>query len=82
MELRALEARGRFVLCKYLDPTTLKPADNKMKLTLEDDEGRLTEYFILPLKTPKRALLLTAEKEEKMRKVWNEAAKREEPLWL
>lgn len=81
IELRALEARGRFVLCKYLDPATLKLADQKLKLSLLDDEGSLREYFIIPTKAQNRSLLIHSQKPEKERKVWNPETRMEEDLW-
>ncbi len=81
LEIRALEARGKFVLCKYLDPTTLKLADRKLKLSLLDDEGNLREYFIIPTKDQNRSLLIHSQKPEKERKLWNPKTKREEELW-
>ncbi|MEM5802253.1 MAG: hypothetical protein QXQ18_02615 [Candidatus Aenigmatarchaeota archaeon] len=81
VEIRALDSRGRYVLTKYLDPETLKLADKKKKLTLKSDEGKIEEYFIIPLPDSKKALLIKAEKEEKVRKVWNEKTKREEDLF-
>jgi hypothetical protein len=80
-ELRALHSRGSFVMCKYLDPQTLKLADKKNKLSLKRNDGTIEEYFIIPLRDPKRSLLIKAESEEKERKVWNLEAKREENLW-
>ena len=80
-ELRALHSRGSFVICKYLDPETLKMADKKTKLSLKRDNGIIEEYFIIPLRDPKRSLLIKAAGEEKDRKVWNQEAKQEENLW-
>jgi len=80
-EVRTLDSRGKFVMCKYLDPATLKPADAKRKLSLLDEEGNLREYFIIPIKGAKRYLMIEAEKEEKERKVWNEKLGREEDPW-
>jgi hypothetical protein len=81
LEVRAVDSRGSYVMCKYLDPKTLKPADRKRKLILRDQSGRIFEYFIIPLKDPKRALLLTAEPEEKERQVWNEPLGKAEEVW-
>jgi hypothetical protein len=64
LEVRALDSRGSYVMCKYLDPKTMKPADTKRKLMLRDQSGNVLEYFIIPLKDTKRALLLTAASEE------------------
>lgn len=68
-------------MCKYLDAKTLKPADKKRKLMLKDQNGNVLEYFIIPIKDPKRALLLTAVSEEKERQVWNESQGKVEDIW-
>jgi hypothetical protein len=81
LEVRALESRGSYVMCKYLIPDTLKPADKKIKLSLKDEKGDVREYFIIPLKDQKRSLLIAAEKEEKERKIWNDQIQQEEDLW-
>ena len=80
LEVRALHSRGSFVMCKYLNPETLKLADKKTKLTLKRDDGSVQEYFIIPLRDPKRSLLIKAEGEEKDRKIWNERTQKEEDL--
>ena len=80
LEVRALDSRGSYVMCKYLDPKTMKPADQKRKLTLKGDNGRVAEYFIIPLKSPNRSLLVTAETEEKERQVWNESLQKAEDI--
>ena len=80
-ELRALDSRGTFVMCKYLNPETLKFADRKRKLSLREESGKVQEFFIIPLKDPKRSLLIAAEPEEKDRRIWNERLKREEDYW-
>jgi len=81
LEVRTLESRGFYVICKYLDPETLKSADKKAKLSLRNENGEVNEYFIIPLKDTKRSLLVSAEKEEKERKVWNSETQTEEDLW-
>ena len=80
LELRTLHSRGSFVICKYLNPDTLKLADKKTKLTMKRTDGSMEEYFIIPLKDPRRSLLVKAEAEEKDRKVWNEQTQQEEEL--
>jgi hypothetical protein len=80
LELRALHSRGSFVMCKYLNPETLKLADKKTKLTLRREDGTVEEYFIIPLKDQRRSLFVKAEGEEKDRKVWNEQTQQEEEL--
>lgn len=80
IEVRTLDSRGSYVMCKYLDPKTMNPVEQKRKLTLKDLDGRVLEYFIIPLKTPKRSLLLTAEPEDKERQVWNEKLQRAEDI--
>ena len=81
MEIRSLDGRGKYVICKYVDPKTMKLADTKRKLMLKDDQGKVTEYFIIPLKDPKRALLIVPETEEKDRQVWNERLGKAEEIW-
>ena len=56
-------------MCKYLNPETLKRED-----------GTVEEYFIIPLRDPRRSLLVKAEGEEKNRRVWNEQTQQEEEL--
>jgi hypothetical protein len=80
IELRTLQSRGSFAMCKYLNPETLKLADKKTKLTLKNENGSVEEYFIIPLKDPRRSLLVKAEGEEKNRKVWNQKTQQEEDL--
>lgn len=81
LEVRAVDSRGSYVMCKYLDPKSMKPADKKRKLTLKDQNGNVFEYFIIPLKDTKRSLLLTSETDEKERQVWNETERKAEELW-
>jgi len=82
LEVRTLHSRGSFVMCKYLNPETLKLAAKKTKLTLKREDGTTEEYFIIPLRDPKRSLLIRAEIEEKDRKVWNQQTQQEEDLWM
>ena len=81
LEVRALHARGSFVMCKYLNPETLKLADKKRKLTLKREDGTIDDYFIIPLRDAKRSLLIRAEAEEKEKKLWNQETQQEEDLW-
>ena len=82
LEVRSLDHRGSYVICKYVDPKTMKLADAKRKLMLRDEQGNMREYFIIPLKDPKRALLITPEAEEKDRQLWNEKLGRAEEIWV
>jgi len=81
LEVRSLEHRGTYVMCKYLDPETMKPTDTKRKLTLKDEEGKVLEYFIIPLKDSKRSLLISAETEEKDRQVWITDLRKAQDMW-
>jgi len=81
LEIRTLESRGSFVICKYLDAKSLKPAEAKKKLMLRSESGEHLEYFIVPLKDPSRALLISARPDEKERQVWNESDKKAEEIW-
>jgi hypothetical protein len=40
------------------------------------------EYFIIPLKSANRALLVTPEAEEKDRQLWNEQRGQAEEIWI
>ncbi len=82
IELRALVSRGEFVICKYLDPDTLQPADKKLKLTLKRDDGEVEEYFLIPLKDGRYLMITPKKKEEKEREVWNLSEGKAEPLWV
>jgi len=79
-EIRTLDSRGDFVICKYLDPKTMKPADPKRKLMLRLEDGKVEEYFIVPLKNS-RALLISGRSDEKERQIWNDTTKRAEEIW-
>jgi len=81
LEVRSLDSRGSYVMCKYLDPKTMKLADRKRKLILRDRSGKTLQYFIIPLKDPKRALLVSAEPDEKERQIWDEKSQKAEELW-
>jgi hypothetical protein len=56
-------------------------ADTKRKLLLKDEDGKITEFFIIPLKDPRRALLITPETEEKNRQIWNDKLEKAEEIW-
>jgi len=81
LELRMLHSRGSFVMCSYLNPDTLEPVDKKIKLSLRRQDGAVDEYFIIPMRDPRRSLLLRVGSEEKDRKVWNQDTHQEEDLW-
>jgi hypothetical protein len=81
LEVRTLDSRGSYVMCRYLDPKTMKLADRKRKLMLKDKDGKVLEYFIIPLRDPSRALLVSSKKDEKERQVWNEDLGRAEGVW-
>jgi hypothetical protein len=59
----------------------MKPADAKRKLLLKDRNGNVLEYFIIPLKDAKRSLLVSAELDEKIPRVWNQATGNAEDIW-
>jgi hypothetical protein len=59
----------------------MKLADQKRKLMLRDKDGRVIEYFIIPLKDPNRALLISTKTAEKERQVWNEKLGSAEDVW-
>jgi len=72
MEVRSLVSRGKYVLCEYLNPDTGKLADKKKKLILKGDDGKIQEYFIVPLKGDRSLLITPKEKKDvEKQKVWN-----------
>jgi len=83
IEVRNLISRGNFLIHDYRDPKTFKQLENKKKkLYLKDKNGQISEYYIIPLKTRNRSLIVTPEKpEEKIRKVWSYKMQKEEDLW-
>jgi hypothetical protein len=80
LEIRTLESRGRYVICKYLDPETMKLADAKRKLMLFDEDGRTLEYFIVPFKDSKRSLLIPSLPDAREKQIWNETQGRPEEI--
>jgi hypothetical protein len=81
VEVRGFTSRGRYVIYQYLNPETGKADDKKKKLCLMDEEGKIQEFFIIPLKSSNRSLLVVAEKGDAERKVWNPKTGSEETLW-
>ncbi len=83
LEVRNLVSRGQFVMYDYHDPKTFKHVENKKKkLYLKGEDGKVEEYYIVPLKDEKRSLFISPEKvEEKFRKVWNGKKRSVENLW-
>jgi hypothetical protein len=71
-ELRTLVSRGRFALVEYRDPVTKERTEDKYKLVLLHDDGRIQEFFLVKTKTEGRNLLLEPkEKKGAELKVWN-----------
>ena len=81
LEIRCLDHRGSYVMCKYVDPNSTNLSDTKRKLMLKDENGQVSEYFIIPLKDPRRALLVIPEANEKERQVWNVELRKAEEIW-
>jgi Zn-dependent M16 (insulinase) family peptidase len=83
IEVRNLVSQGAFVMYDYRDPETFKQVESsKKKIYLKDENGQVSEYYIIPLKTGNRSLLVKPDKpEEKVRKVWDDRTKKEEDLW-
>ena len=80
IEVRSLVKRGKFVLYEYLDPKTLQKSENKVKLVLKDENGKLEEFFLIPLKQSNKFLALKVE-EKGERKIWNPRTKKIEDLF-
>jgi hypothetical protein len=83
LEVRNFVSRGQFVMYDYRDVKAFKQVEgNKKKIYLKDENGQISEYYIIPLKAGNRSLLITPEKAgEKTRKVWDDKTKKEEDLW-
>jgi len=83
LEVRNLISRGKFVMYDYRDVKTFKQMESKKKkLYLKDKDGKISEYYIIPLKSGDRFLLIKPkEPEKKVRKVWNEKIQKKEELW-
>lgn len=83
-EIRNLISRGQFVMYDYRDVKTFKQVENnKRKLYLKDESGKIEEYYIIPTQTPSRSLFIKPkEVENKVRSVWNSKKRKEEPLWV
>jgi len=76
IEVRSLVKRGY----EYLDPKTLQKSENKVKLVLKDENGKLEEFFLIPLKQSNKFLALKVE-EKGERKIWNPRTKKIEDLF-
>ena len=81
-EIRALVSRGKYVICNYLDPETLKPTEEKYKLMLKDENGNVEEYFLIPLKDERKLMIKPKKAEKKKRRVWNPKTGKAEELWV
>ena len=82
IEVRNLISRGKFVMYDYRDPKTFQQVENKkVKLYLKDEEGKIEEYYLIPLKGERFLMIKPKEVEEKERKVWNQKIKKAEELW-
>ena len=83
IEVRNTISSGKFVLHDYRDPKTFKPVESgKKKLYLKDENGKIKEYFIIPLKDGKALFIEPKEKDKKDKKVWNDNIKKEEKLFV
>ena len=70
VEVRSIIDRGTFVRYEYLDPSTGKKSENKIKIVLKTQD-RVDEYFIIPMKD-RRNLLIPIEPKG-ARKLWDGA---------
>lgn len=80
-ELRSIFSRGRFALVEYRDMETKERADEKLKLVLQHDDGKVEEFFVIPLKQANRSLLLRTEKPKGPKvKAWNPKSEKVEEV--
>ena len=71
-EIRTIVSRGRFALIEYRDPVTRERTEDKYKLVLLHEDGRVDEYFVIPTRTPHRQLLVEPKEKKGIGlKVWN-----------
>ncbi len=71
-EVRTLVSRGKFALLEYRDPKTMEKTEDKYKLVLLHEDGRVDEYFIIPTKTRSRLLMIIPKEKKGVKlKVWN-----------
>ncbi len=80
LEVRALVSKGKYIMYRYLDPTSGKESNKKQKLLLKSVDGKIKQWFIIPMQKP-RSLMIAAELKEPEKKVWNEKTQKEEGLF-
>jgi hypothetical protein len=80
IEVRALDSKGKYVLYHYLDSNSGKSSSKKQKLILKSREGKILQWFLIPLQQGKN-LMIPAELKEPEKKIWNEKKKKEENLF-
>lgn len=80
IEVRALNSKGKYALYHYLDSATGKQSSKKQKLILKSKEGKILQWFLIPLQQGK-SLMIPAELKESEKKIWNERKKKEENLF-
>lgn len=78
-EVRALVSRGKYVMYKYLDPETVQVSAKKQKLVLKSEDGKIKQWFIIPMSGP-RSLMIEAKLKEPEKKIWNEKSKKTEKM--
>ena len=68
VEVRSLIDKGTFVRYEYLDPTTGKKSENKIKLVLKTKSGT-EEFFVIPIAAGR--FLMLPEKPKAQLMVWD-----------
>ncbi len=58
VEARRLVSRGEFAIVEYVDPNTMERTEDKVKLILRHGDGRVDEYFLIPIKGGGRRLMI------------------------
>ena len=81
-EIRTIVSRGKFALIEYRDPLTKERTEDKYKLVLYHDDGKIDEYFIIPTKTRSRHLLIEPREKKGVKlKVWNPKTRKVEDMF-
>ncbi|MBI2530086.1 MAG: hypothetical protein HYW05_03005 [Candidatus Diapherotrites archaeon] len=81
-EIRILLDKGQFVRYHYADPKTGKLLEKeKFTILLNDENGKLTHFYAIPMQKGKRYLLIEVQEKGIERKVWDAQKRKAVNLW-
>jgi len=58
MEVRSFVESGEYAMVEYRDPKTLRVVENKFKIYLKSEDGRMRGFLFIPLKGEGRYLVI------------------------